>query len=136
MIKFQIRDGSRRFDVNDRSLGFRWFFSFMLFTQFRVARSDLESRPLLFLFDEPTAELDPPMAVTIYDEILKLKNTTHATSIVVTHDRTLAFSLADRVAMFMDGQILFVGTPDEVKRHADPRVQGFINAKPPNAKSP
>jgi ABC-type Na+ transport system ATPase subunit NatA len=57
LIKFQIRDGSRRFDVNDRSLGFRWFFSFMLFTQFRVARSDLESRPLLFLFDEPAANL-------------------------------------------------------------------------------
>jgi ABC-type phosphonate transport system ATPase subunit len=54
-IKFQIRDGSRRFNVNDRSLGFRWFFAFMLFTQFRVARS--VSRPLLFLFDEPASNL-------------------------------------------------------------------------------
>lgn len=54
-IKFQIRDGTRRFNVNDRSLGFRWFFAFMLFTQFRVARSD--SRPLLFLFDEPASNL-------------------------------------------------------------------------------
>lgn len=56
-IKFQIRDGTRRFDVNDRSLGFRWFFSFMLFTQFRVARSSSGSRPLLFLFDEPASNL-------------------------------------------------------------------------------
>jgi AAA ATPase domain len=56
-IKFQIRDGTRRFAVNDRSLGFRWFFSFMLFTQFRVARSGSSSRPLLFLFDEPAANL-------------------------------------------------------------------------------
>jgi ABC-type Na+ transport system ATPase subunit NatA len=55
-IKFQIRDGTRRFDVNDRSLGFRWFFSFLLFTQFRVASSS-SSRPLLFLFDEPAANL-------------------------------------------------------------------------------
>jgi ABC-type Na+ transport system ATPase subunit NatA len=54
-IKFQIKDGSRRFAVNDRSLGFRWFFAFMLFTQFRVARS--KSRPLLFLFDEPASNL-------------------------------------------------------------------------------
>lgn len=54
-IKFQIRDGTRRFNVNDRSLGFRWFFAFMLFTQFRVARSS--SRPLLFLFDEPASNL-------------------------------------------------------------------------------
>jgi phospholipid/cholesterol/gamma-HCH transport system ATP-binding protein len=99
-----------------------------------IARA-LVMEPQLFLFDEPTAELDPPMAVTIDEEILKLKNRTHATSIIVTHDRTLAFSLADRVAMFMDGQILFIGTPEEVKRHADPRVQEFINAKPPTAKS-
>ncbi|HEY1707090.1 MAG TPA: AAA family ATPase [Rhizomicrobium sp.] len=55
VAKFQIRDGTRRFNVNDRSLGFRWFFSFMLFTQFRVARSS--TRPLLFLFDEPASNL-------------------------------------------------------------------------------
>lgn len=54
-ITFQIRDGTRRFKVNDRSLGFRWFFAFMLFTQFRVART--ESRPMLFLFDEPASNL-------------------------------------------------------------------------------
>lgn len=57
VIKFQIRDGTRRFNVNDRSLGFRWFFSFMLFTQFRVARTSTASRPLLFLFDEPASNL-------------------------------------------------------------------------------
>jgi phospholipid/cholesterol/gamma-HCH transport system ATP-binding protein len=99
-----------------------------------IARA-LVMEPQLFLFDEPTAELDPPMAVTIDEEILKLKHSTHATSIIVTHDRTLAFSLADRVAMFFDGQILFIGTPDEVKKHADPLVQDFINAKPPTSKS-
>ncbi|TKD49912.1 AAA family ATPase [Sphingomonas baiyangensis] len=56
-VRFQIRDGTRRFNVNDRSLGFRWFFSFMLFTQFRVARTGSGSRPLLFLFDEPASNL-------------------------------------------------------------------------------
>jgi hypothetical protein len=54
-IKFQVRDGSRRFNVNDRSLGFRWFFAFMLFTQFRVASST--GAPILFLFDEPASNL-------------------------------------------------------------------------------
>lgn len=54
-IKFQIRDGTRRFNVNDRSLGFRWFFAFMLFTQFRVARKG--TRALMFLFDEPASNL-------------------------------------------------------------------------------
>jgi phospholipid/cholesterol/gamma-HCH transport system ATP-binding protein len=99
-----------------------------------IARA-LVMEPQLFLFDEPTAELDPPMSVTIDEEILKLKHNTRATSIVVTHDRALAFSLADRIAMFMDGQVLFIGTPEEVRRHADPRVQDFINAAPPNSKS-
>lgn len=56
-VRFQIRDGTRRFNINDRSLGFRWFFSFMLFTQFRVARTSSGSRPLLFLFDEPASNL-------------------------------------------------------------------------------
>lgn len=54
-IKFQIKDGTRRFDVKDRSLGFRWFFSFMLFTQFRTAGNAI--RPVLFLFDEPASNL-------------------------------------------------------------------------------
>lgn len=56
-VKFQIKDGTRRFHVNDRSLGFRWFFSFMLFTQFRVARASQGAPPLLFLFDEPASNL-------------------------------------------------------------------------------
>jgi phospholipid/cholesterol/gamma-HCH transport system ATP-binding protein len=100
-----------------------------------IARA-LVMEPQLFLFDEPTAELDPPMAVTIDEEILKLKNRTHATSIIVTHDRTLAFSLADRVAMIFEGQIVFIGAPEEVKRQADPRIHEFIYAKPPTSKSP
>ncbi|MGD0812013.1 MAG: ATP-binding cassette domain-containing protein [Verrucomicrobiota bacterium] len=98
-----------------------------------IARA-LVMEPQLFLFDEPTAELDPPMAVTIDEEILKLKNRTHATSIIVTHDRTLAFSLADRVAMIFDGQIVFVGTPEEVKRQTEPRIHEFIYAKMPTSK--
>lgn len=54
-ISLEIKDGTRRFPVQDRSLGFRWFFAFLLFTQFRTKRS--EGRPVLFLFDEPAANL-------------------------------------------------------------------------------
>jgi phospholipid/cholesterol/gamma-HCH transport system ATP-binding protein len=97
-----------------------------------IARA-LVMEPKLFLFDEPTAELDPPMSATIGEEILNLKTRTRATSIVVTHDRGLAFAIADRIAMFLEGQIVFVGTPDEVKRYNDPRVQDFLNAKPPTS---
>ncbi|WP_306097320.1 ATP-dependent nuclease [Qipengyuania flava] len=57
IVKFQIRDGTNRFSVNDRSLGFRWFFLFMLFTQFRIARTGWFESPILFLFDEPASNL-------------------------------------------------------------------------------
>lgn len=54
-VWFEIKDGSRRFKVNDRSLGFRWFFAFLLFTQFRASGNS--RRPILFLFDEPASNL-------------------------------------------------------------------------------
>jgi phospholipid/cholesterol/gamma-HCH transport system ATP-binding protein len=93
-----------------------------------IARA-LVIQPQLVLFDEPTAELDPLMAVAIGEEILKLKSNLHATSIVVTHDRDLAFGVADRIAMMMNGRILFAGTPDELRRNPDPKIQNFIFAE-------
>jgi phospholipid/cholesterol/gamma-HCH transport system ATP-binding protein len=92
-----------------------------------IARA-LVVEPQLILFDEPTSELDPLISVTIGEEILKLKNRTHATSIVVTHDRDLAVAIADRVAMISEGRIIFIGTAGEIERSADPRIQQFIHA--------
>lgn len=54
-IRFRIKDGPNVFSVDDRSLGFRWFFSFLLFTQFRIHRES--QRPTIFLFDEPASNL-------------------------------------------------------------------------------
>jgi predicted ATP-dependent endonuclease of OLD family len=54
-IEFAIRDGSNRFNIADRSLGFRWFFCFLLFTQFRAKRQG--GVGTLFLFDEPASNL-------------------------------------------------------------------------------
>lgn len=82
--------------------------------------------PQLLLYDEPTSELDPLMAVTIGEEILKLNRRIRATSIVVTHDRELAFGIADRIAVIHDGEILCVGTPDEVRANAHPVVRRFL----------
>lgn len=53
-LVFSIKDGSRRYALSERSLGFRWFFSFLLFTRFRRARG---GTPTLFLFDEPASNL-------------------------------------------------------------------------------
>ena len=74
-VKFQIKDGTRRFDVNDRSLGFRWFFSFMMFTQFRVAREG--SRPILFLFDEPASNLHAAAQQKLIDSFPEIAKGNH-----------------------------------------------------------
>ncbi len=54
-LRFQIHDGTSKFDISERSLGFRWFFCFLLFTQFRAARR--LGTGALFLFDEPASNL-------------------------------------------------------------------------------
>src|SRR2546425_2804738 len=92
-----------------------------------IARA-LVIEPQLILYDEPTSELDPVIAVTIGEEILKLNRRIHVTSIVVSHDRDLAFGIADRIALMNDGQILAVGAPDDVKNNPHPRIQEFLTA--------
>src|SRR5450756_2232255 len=102
-----------------------------------IARA-LVIEPQLILYDEPTSELDPLSAVVVGEEILKLHERHHVTSLVVSHDRDLAFGVADRIAVINEGRILTIGTPDEVKRFDDPLVQNFLRAdfkREPQSKS-
>ena len=92
-----------------------------------IARA-LVVEPHLILYDEPTSELDPVIAVTIGEQILKLNRRIHVTSIVVSHDRELAFGIADRIALMNEGQILAVGAPEAVKNNPHPRIQEFLTA--------
>jgi phospholipid/cholesterol/gamma-HCH transport system ATP-binding protein len=92
-----------------------------------IARA-LVIEPQLILYDEPTSELDPLSAIVIGEEILRLKERIHVTSLVVSHDRDLAFGVADRIAVIVEGRIVTIGTPDEVKRFDDPLVQNFLHA--------
>jgi phospholipid/cholesterol/gamma-HCH transport system ATP-binding protein len=92
-----------------------------------IARA-LVIEPQLILYDEPTSELDPLSSVVIGNEILDLKRRIGVTSLVVSHDRDLAFGVADRIAVIADGRIITVGTPDEVKNFNDPLVQNFLHA--------
>jgi len=92
-----------------------------------IARA-LVIEPQLILYDEPTSELDPLSSVVIAEEIVHLKERIHVTSLVVSHDRDLAFGVADRIAVINEGRILTIGTPDEVKQHPDKLVQEFLHA--------
>jgi phospholipid/cholesterol/gamma-HCH transport system ATP-binding protein len=92
-----------------------------------IARA-LVIEPQLILYDEPTSELDPLMAVVIGEEIFELNRRIQVTSIVVSHDRELAFGVADRLAIMSEGEILMVGTPDEVRKSSNPTIHDFLNA--------
>jgi phospholipid/cholesterol/gamma-HCH transport system ATP-binding protein len=93
-----------------------------------IARA-LVIEPQLILYDEPTSELDPLSSVVIAEEIVKLNQRIHVTSLVVSHDRDLAFGVADRIAVINDGRILTIGTPEEVKRSTNPLVHDFLAAR-------
>ena len=69
-----------------------------------IARA-LVMEPQLMLYDEPTSELDPVMGATISEIIATLKEEYHVTTIVVSHDRDLALSIADRIGILMGGKL-------------------------------
>lgn len=93
-----------------------------------IARA-LVMEPQLLLYDEPTSELDPVMSATISEIIATLKNEYQVTSIVVSHDRDLALTIADRVAILMKGELRTVSTAAELRRVTDPDVMDFLNPK-------
>lgn len=92
-----------------------------------IARA-LVMEPQLILYDEPTSELDPISAAVIAEEIVNLQSHIAVTSIIVSHDRDLAFGIADRIAMIVDGRIIAVGTPEEIRASQDEAIRKFLNA--------
>jgi len=92
-----------------------------------IARA-LVIEPQLLLYDEPTSELDPLMAATVGREIVNLQRSHGVTSMVVSHDRDLAFGIAHRMALIRDGRILCAGRPEEIRANGDPAVTEFLNA--------
>jgi phospholipid/cholesterol/gamma-HCH transport system ATP-binding protein len=96
-----------------------------------IARA-LAVEPQLILYDEPTSELDPVSAVGIAEDIVKLNHRIGATTLVVSHDRDLAFGIAHRIAVLEEGRVVAIGTPEEIKHSPDPVVQQFLNARIPH----
>ena len=85
--------------------------------------------PEIILYDEPTTGLDPIMADVINELICNLKNTLNITSVVVTHDMTSAYKIGDRIAMLYEGQIIYEGTPEDVKCCGHPVIQQFVEGR-------
>ena len=86
------------------------------------------TKPAFILYDEPTAGLDPVASTVIEDYILRLREETKATSIVVTHQMSTITRCSDRVIMLYDGNIVFRGTPQELLRQDNPYTKQFVSA--------
>jgi putative spermidine/putrescine transport system ATP-binding protein len=87
------------------------------------------SRPKVLLLDEPLGALDLKLRESMQDELKALQRTLGITFIFVTHDQGEALSMADRVAVFNEGKIQQVGTPEEIyKRPRSRFVADFVGS--------
>jgi phospholipid/cholesterol/gamma-HCH transport system ATP-binding protein len=93
-----------------------------------IARA-LIGQPDVLLFDEPTAGLDPTNSKVVGELISELGSDVCDTAIVVTHDLELAKTVADRVAVLIEGRFATVGRLDDVLGSRDPAVQAFLSGE-------
>jgi ABC-type sugar transport system ATPase subunit len=90
-------------------------------------------QPRLFLLDEPLSNLDAKLRLETRAELRKLQRSLNVTAVYVTHDQEEAMTIADRMALFMEGRIVQVGTPHEIfRKPATATVAGFIGTPPMN----
>lgn len=85
--------------------------------------------PQLVLYDEPFAGLDPISMGVTANLIRKLNDALHSTSVLVSHDVTESFSIADYVYFISSGKIVAEGTPAEMRESTDPYVRQFVHAE-------
>ena len=85
--------------------------------------------PEVFLFDEPLSNLDAALRHDTRVEIAKLHNQLGATTIYVTHDQVEAMTLADKIVVLKDGEVMQVGSPmDLFNNPANEFVAGFLGS--------
>jgi phospholipid/cholesterol/gamma-HCH transport system ATP-binding protein len=85
--------------------------------------------PMLIMYDEPFAGLDPVSLGVIGQLIRRLNDTLGATSIIVTHDVAEVLELVDYVYFMSEGVILTQGTPDELRASGEPFVRQFVHGE-------
>ena len=85
--------------------------------------------PMLVLYDEPFAGLDPIALAVIGQLVRKLNDALGATSIVVSHDIHECLEIVDYLYFVSEGRIAGEGTPDEVRASTDPVVRQFVHGE-------
>lgn len=89
----------------------------------------LITEPKLILFDEPNTGLDPLVGQEVYDLINECHKKWHFTGIVISHEIPEVFQVSNRVAMLLNGEILQIGTPEELLHSENEAVRQFLNGK-------
>jgi len=90
----------------------------------------IAASPKYLLYDEPTTGLDPVTTSVIDELILRMRDELGVTGLVVTHDMTSAFRVADRITLLHEGKARFTGTPAEVRAARDDVLRGFVEGDP------
>jgi phospholipid/cholesterol/gamma-HCH transport system ATP-binding protein len=90
-----------------------------------VARA-LITEPEVLFFDEPTTGLDPALAETINNLVVRVNKDLRITCVMITHDIPAAFRIADKISFLDRGYIIADGTPDEIARSEHGIVKDFI----------
>ena len=86
--------------------------------------------PMLVMYDEPFAGLDPISLGIVGQLIRKLNDALGITSIVVTHDIYESLKIVDYIYFVSEGRIIAAGTPAEVRASRDPYVRQFVDGEP------
>jgi ABC-type sugar transport system ATPase subunit len=93
----------------------------------------LARRPRVYLLDEPLSNLDAQLRTQLRADLKQLHQRFSTTTIYVTHDQVEAMTLGERIGVMSDGELLQLGTPQEIYRHpANVFVAGFIGSPPMN----
>ena len=91
----------------------------------------LAADPDIMMFDEPFSALDPLIRRDMQNEVIRLHHELGKTMVFITHDLAEALKLGDRILIMRDGEIVQIGTPDEVvAMPADDYVRDFVSDVP------
>ncbi|HVT13829.1 MAG TPA: ATP-binding cassette domain-containing protein [Fimbriimonadaceae bacterium] len=91
-----------------------------------IARA-LAISPAVMLYDEPTTGLDPITTYTIDSLIVRLRNEIGITTLLVSHDVSSVFRVADRIAFLHQGELTFVGTPGQFQSSHDAAIEEMVS---------
>ena len=87
--------------------------------------------PEILIFDEPFSALDPLIRREMQDELIKIQNEVHKTMIFITHDFLEAIKMGDHIAIMKDGEVVQIGTPEEIVANpVDDYVREFTEDVP------